>query len=97
MAAGRKFFSSVDIHDAYYMISVAPADSDKLTITTPIGNFRWRYLTMVLMSSSTYFLHLINKVLLGIPLVFAYLYNVMVMTKDLDKHYQILRLVFERF
>ena len=46
MAHGCSWFSSIDIKDAYYHIPVRPADSHKLTITTPIGNFRYLFLPM---------------------------------------------------
>ena len=48
MAAGCKFFSSVDTRNAYYMISVTPANSDKrlrlllLTFATTTCPMVWR-------------------------------------------------------
>ena len=62
MAPGCKFFSFVDIRDACHMIPVAPVDFDKLMTTTFICNFCYRYLSLVLTFSTTYFQYLMNKV-----------------------------------
>ena len=96
MASGCEVFSSIDIKDAYYMIPVSRSDSDKLTITTPIGNYRYRFLPMGLSSSSTYFQRLMNEVLAGIPQVFAYLDDIIVMSSNLEEHIRLLKLVFDR-
>ncbi len=78
------------------MIPVSPEDSNKLSITTPIGNFRYRYLPMGLASSSTYFQRLMNEVLSGIPQVFAYLNDIIIMSETQAEHSHLLDLVFQR-
>ena len=55
MAHGCSWFSSIDIKDAYYHIPVRLADTHKLTITTPVGNFKYLFLPMGLATSSGYF------------------------------------------
>ena len=96
MAHGCSWFSSMDIKDAYYHIPVDPADSHKLTITTPLGNYKYLYLPMGLATSSGYFQKLMNEVLSGLPRVFVYLDDIIIMSPDLDDHRKLLSLVFER-
>ena len=78
MAHGCSWFSSIEIKDAYYHIPVRPADSHKLTITTPIGNFRHLFLPMGLATFSGYFNKLMNEVLSGLPQVFMYLDDIII-------------------
>ena len=72
MAYGCSWFSSIDIKDAYYHIPVCPADTHKLTITTPIENFKYFFLPMGLATSSGNFQKLINDVLFGLLQVFVH-------------------------
>ena len=88
LAHGCNLFSSIDIADAYYKIRVRPEDRHKLTITTPLGNYKYNFLPMGLASSSTYFQLLMNEVLSGLPHVFCYLDDVIVMSKTRLEHRQ---------
>ena len=96
MAHGCSWFSSIDIKDAYYHIPVLPADIHKLTITTPIGNFKYLFLPMGLATSSNYFQKLMNEVLSGLPQVFEYLDNIIIMSSSLEDHQRLLNLVFKQ-
>ena len=78
------------------MIPFSRSDSDKLTITPPIGNYLYRFLPMGLSSSSTYFQRLMNEVLAGVPQVYAYLDDIIVISSDLKEHIRLLKLVFDR-
>ena len=96
MAHGCSWFSSIDIKDAYYHIPVRPADPHKLTITTPIANFKYLFLPMGLATSSSYFQKLMNEVLSGLPQVFVYLDDIIIMSSSLEDHQRLLHLVFKR-
>ena len=96
MAHGCSWFSSINIKDAYYHIPVRPADTHKLTITTPVGNFKYLFLPMGLATSSGYFQKLMNKVLSGLPQVFVYLEVTIIMSSSLEDHQRLLNLVFKR-
>ena len=89
-------FSSIDIADAHYNIRVRPEDRHKLTITTPLGNYQYNFLPMGLAFNSTYFQLQMNKVLSGLPHVFCYLDDVIVMSKTRLEHRQTLKAVFSR-
>ena len=96
LAHGCKWFSCLDIADAYYNIPVNPAHKHKLTITTPLGNYCYNYLPMGLASSSCYYQRLMNEVISGLPQVFCYLDDIIVMSKTYDEHIVLLRQVFNR-
>ena len=96
MAHGCSWFSSIDIKDVYYHISVRPADSHKLTITTPIGNFKYLLMPRGLGTSSGYFQKLMNEVLSGLPQMFVYLDDIIIiMSSSLEDHERLLNLVFK--
>ena len=84
--AAAIFFSCIDIVDAYYQIPVDPTCSHKLTISTPLGSHRYRYLPMGLATSSNYFQALMHEVLSGIPRVFVYLDDVFAMSETEEGH-----------
>ena len=90
------WFSSVDIKDTYYYIPVNHADSHKLTTTTPLGNHKYLYLPIRLATSSGYFQKLMNELLSGLPRVFVYLDDIIIMSSDLEDHRKMLTLIFER-
>ena len=96
LAHGCKWFSALDVADAYYNIPVNPDHRHKLTITTPLGNYCYNYLPMGLASSSCYYQRLMNEAVGNIPHVFCYLDDIIIMTKDLEEHRQTLRQVFAR-
>ena len=86
----------MDINDAYYHIPVNSADSHKLTITTPLGNYKYLYLPMCLATSSGYFQTLMNEGLSGLPRVFVSLDDIIVMLPYLNENRKPLSLVFRR-
>ena len=96
MDDGCSWFNSIDIKDAYYHIPVRPADSHKLTITTPIGNFRYLFLPMGLATSGGYFQKLMNEVLSGLLQMFVYLDDIVIMSSSLEGYQRLLNLVFKR-
>ena len=95
LAHGCKYFTTLDIKDAYYSISVRPADKHMLTIATPLGNFQYNFLPMGLATSSCYYQRLMNEVVAGLPNVFAYLDDIIVMSQTKEQHAQLLDKLFE--
>ena len=96
LAHGCNWFSSLDVKDAYYNIPVKESDRHKLTITCPLGNFCCKYLPMGLASSSAYYHRLMNEVVTGLCNVFCYLDDIIVMTRDFEKHKRVLRTLLSR-
>ena len=96
LAHGCKYFTTLDIKDAYYSIPVRPADKHMLTIATPLGNFQYNFLPMGLATSSCYYQRLMNEVVAGLPNVFAYLDDIIAMSQTKEQHAQLLDKLFER-
>ena len=97
LAQGCKWFSVLDVADAYYNIPVNPQHRHKLTITTPLGKYCYNFLPMGLASSSCYYQRLMNEVISNLPRVFCYLDDVTIMSEDLGEHMSLLHQVFSRF
>ena len=96
LAHGCKYFTTLDTKDAYYSIPVRPADKHMLTISTPLGNFQYNFLPMGFATSLCYYQRLMNKVVAGLPNVFAYLEDIIVMSQTKEQHAQLLDKLFER-
>ena len=96
MAHDCQYFTTMDIKDAYYVIPVRPSDKHKLTIATPLGNFQYNFLPMGLATSSCFYQKLMNEVVSGLPNVFAYLDDIIVMSKSKDDHMNTLHQLFSR-
>ena len=90
------WFSLIDIKDAYYHIPIRPANSHKLTITTPMVNISYHFLSMSLGTSSGYFQKLMNEFFSCFSQVFVYLDDIIIMSFSLENHQKLLNLVFKR-
>ena len=85
LAHDCKWFSALDVADAYYNIPVDPRHRHKLTIATPLGNYCYNYLPMGLASSSCYYQQLMNEAISNIPQVFCYLDDIIIMSKKFER------------
>ena len=96
LAYGCKYFSALDVADAYYNVPVNPNHRHKLMGATPLGNYCYNFLPMGLASSSCYYQRLMNEAIGKIPQVFCYLDDIIIMSKSLSDHKQTLCQVFLR-
>ena len=67
-----------------------------LTIATSLGNFQYNFLPMGLATSSCYYQRLMYEVVAGLPNVFVYLDDIIVMSQTKEQHAQLLDKLFER-
>ena len=81
-----KIFSKLDIKDAYYNIPVHAEDRHKLSITTPLGNYCYKYLPMGLATSAAYYEQLMNKIISGFSQTYSYLDNIIIMGRTKKEH-----------
>ena len=95
LAHGCRCFTTLDIKDAYYFIPVRPAHKHMLTMATPPGNFQYNFLPMGLATSSCYYQRLMNEADAGLPNVFAYLDDIIVMSQNKEQHAQLLDKLFD--
>ena len=96
LANGCFIFSSIDTSNACYNIPIKLEDKHKLTITTPLGNCSYDYLSMDMAASSTYFHQQTNEALKAIPQVFCYLDDIIAMSRNLTDYGRTLNQVFTR-
>ena len=85
LAHDCKWFSALDVADAYYNIPVDPRHRHKLTIATPLGNYCYNYLPMGLASSSCYYQRLTNEAISNISQVISCLDEIIIMSKNLKE------------
>ena len=91
-----KYYSTLDLKMGYHQLKLSPSDSDKSTIITPNGLFKFRVLPMGLTNASQYFMRAIQKVL-QIPrtTAIAYLDDVIIFGSTVEEHTQNLVKVFD--
>ena len=90
LASGCKIFSKLDIKDAYYNIPVRAEDRHKLSITTPLGNYCYKYLPIGLATSAAYYQQLMNEIISGLSQAYSYLDDIIVMIRTNKEHHQTL-------
>ncbi|TPX55998.1 hypothetical protein SpCBS45565_g08462 [Spizellomyces sp. 'palustris'] len=86
--AGAKFFTSIDIKDAYHWIRINPSDVEKTAIRTRFGHFEYLVMPFGLTNAPAAFQRLINKILGPHydDLVLAYLDDILVFSKTMEEH-----------
>ena len=95
---GSKYFSKIDIKDAYYRIRLREGDEWKTAFRTRYGHFEYMVMPFGLCNAPATFQSYINNALgeLVDTICVAYLDDILVFTKTRDSHTKALRNIFER-
>ena len=94
---GSTVFSNIDLVSGFQQIRIHDQDVEKTTLDTQFGAFEWVVMPLGLCNAPSPFQRVVNDVLrdhLGI-VVWVYIDNILVFSKDADEHQRHLDLVHE--
>jgi hypothetical protein len=96
--AGSKYFTLLDIENAYWNIPIKEEDKDKTEFVTPFGSFRYEKMAFGLVGTPATFSKVMDAVLMGLRDVecLVYLDDILIFSATIPEHARQMRLVFER-
>lgn len=96
--SGAKFFSKIDVQDAYYRIRIKEGDEWKTAFRTRYGHYEYTVMPFGLTNAPATFQSYIHTALQGILDVFciAYLDDILIFSADKQSHTQHIQQVLER-
>nr|VZI33377.1 unnamed protein product [Spirometra erinaceieuropaei] len=93
---GRSVFSKIHLVRAFHQIPIAPEDVSKKAVTTTFGFFQFLRMPFRLRNSSKTFQRFVDRVLYGLPFVYAYIDDLLVVNSTTEEHLEHLATVFDR-
>lgn len=93
--ANMRFWSLIDLRDAYWQIALHPDSQEVLAMSTEWGSYAWTVMPMGLHVSSCHFQKFVDSILAGIPGVVAYLDDIVIGGETIEQHNDRLLAVME--
>jgi hypothetical protein len=96
--SGNKYFSVVDMKDAYYHIPIKPELKHNTGIITPWGFFQYERLAFGLSRAPATFTNIMDQVLLGLgnTICLIFMDDLLIFSKTIEEHAERLQQVFKR-
>ncbi|UYV75691.1 K02A2.6-like [Cordylochernes scorpioides] len=94
--ARGKYFSKLDLGNAYLQLEVNPSTQPLLTINTHKGLFRFKKMPFGLANAPSCFQSVMDIILAGINGVICYIDDVLVSTASVEEHMAVLKTIFVR-
>jgi transposase InsO family protein len=98
LMAGSRYFTLLDIENAYWNIPIREEDKDKTGFVTQFGSFRYEKMAFGLSGAPSTFQRVMDAMLVGLRdvEVLVYLDDLLVFSETIEDHARKMRLVFER-
>jgi hypothetical protein len=98
LMAGSKYFTLIDIENAYWNIPIREEDKDKTGFVTPFGTFRYERMAFGLPGAPSTFQRVMDAMLVGLRdvEVLVYLDDLLIFSETIEEHVRRMRLVFDR-
>jgi hypothetical protein len=98
LMAGSKYFTLLDIENAYWNIPIKEEDKDKTGFVTPFGSFRYERMAFGLSGAPSTFQRVMDAMLVGLRdvEVLVYLDDILLFSDTIEDHVKRMRLVFDR-
>jgi hypothetical protein len=98
LMAGSKYFTVLDIENAYWNIPIKEEDKDETGFVTPFGSFRYEKMGVGLSGAPGTFSKVMDAVLVGLRDVeyLLYLDDILLFSETIEDHARRMRLLFDR-
>ncbi|XP_058041925.1 uncharacterized protein LOC131199783 [Ahaetulla prasina] len=96
--AKGKFFTKLDLREAYYRVRIKEGDEWKTAFNCPLGCFQFRVLPFGLQGAPAVFMQLINEILHQhlFKGVLVYLDDILIYTETMEEHIKLVRAVLKK-
>ena len=91
------YISTLDAESGFYQVKIKKSDRPKTVFTFGSGHYQYKRLPMGLKNSPATFQRLMDILLAGVPGVYIYIDDILILAKSIEEHEQICRKLFERF
>ncbi|UYV71889.1 K02A2.6-like, partial [Cordylochernes scorpioides] len=93
---GNKIFTKLDLSSAYHQIEMDQASKNLLVVSTHRGLYRCNRLPFGISPASAIFQRCMDSLFHEVPNTVIYLDDIFIGSKDEQKHYRILKMIFDK-